>query len=139
MWGANEWQRFGERNDARRRPRSRSGGPRVPSVLQGDPGERREVVDDLPKNDDGDVDLDKLFNGEETSSLLPMRRWIDNTGRYSTRARLAVILDGSVQLLKENGHSCTVPLGRLSDQDRLYVEQSTAVHGKGTIGKVVVQ
>jgi hypothetical protein len=50
------------------------------------------------------------------------RTWSDATGRYRVVAR-AIALEGSaVRLLKENGRLATVPIARLSDEDRLYLE-----------------
>ena len=49
------------------------------------------------------------------------RQWIDNSGAYQVKARLAVIYVDKVKLLKENGKFTTVPLSRLSDADFGYV------------------
>ncbi len=67
---------------------------------------------------------------------LPLRRWIDNSGAFETEARLAVIAEGKVRLLKTNGRYCTVPMHRLSDADREYVEQMRAEFGVGAIGQL---
>jgi hypothetical protein len=48
--------------------------------------------------------------------------WVDNTGTYSVKARLAVIYGDRVKLLKENGKFTTVPLNRLSERDFGYVQ-----------------
>jgi len=50
------------------------------------------------------------------------RTWSDNTGAYSIQARVAVIFGDKVRLLKENGKYTTVPMERLSDFDRSYVQ-----------------
>jgi hypothetical protein len=65
-----------------------------------------------------------------------MRTWTDNTGLYSTVARLVVIMDGKVRLLKENGRFTTVSMRRLSKADRGYVEQIAAEMGRGVIAHV---
>jgi hypothetical protein len=62
-----------------------------------------------------------------------MRMWLDNTGRFQTRARLAEILDGKVRLYKDNGRYSTVPLRRLSEVDLAYVREQTDIHGYGSI------
>ncbi|HUP80950.1 MAG TPA: SHD1 domain-containing protein, partial [Pirellula sp.] len=49
------------------------------------------------------------------------RQWIDNSGAYQVKARLAVIYVDKVKLMKENGKFTTVPLSRLSDADFGYV------------------
>ena len=65
---------------------------------------------------------------------LPMRQLVDNTGMYQVQARLIVILDGKVQLLKETGKTCTVPMRRLSQADQQYVQRLAAQFGQGQIG-----
>jgi hypothetical protein len=54
------------------------------------------------------------------------RDWVDNTGRYTTRARLLAFLDGHVRLLKENGRTTTVPLNRLSANDLEFVNRQAS-------------
>ena len=49
------------------------------------------------------------------------RLWVDNSGAYQVKARLAVIYSDKVKLLKENGKFSTVPLSRLSEADFGYV------------------
>jgi hypothetical protein len=56
------------------------------------------------------------FNGAE------FKTWIDNTGTYTIKARLAVIYGDKVKLLKDNGKFTTVSLDRLSDRDFEYVK-----------------
>ena len=50
------------------------------------------------------------------------RTWVDDTGRYRIVARLVAVGDDTVRLLKENGHFASVPLARLSREDKLYVQ-----------------
>jgi hypothetical protein len=58
-----------------------------------------------------------------------MRQWVDNTGNFSCEARLIRLVDGQAQLLKDNGHTTTVPLARLSANDLRFVErQASAQH-----------
>jgi hypothetical protein len=58
------------------------------------------------------------------------RQWVDNTGNFSCQARLVRLVDGQVQLLKDNGHTTTVRLSRLSANDLRFVErQASAQHG----------
>ena len=49
------------------------------------------------------------------------RQWVDNSGTYQVKARLAVIYVDKIKLLKENGKFTTVSLSRLSDVDFGYV------------------
>jgi hypothetical protein len=54
------------------------------------------------------------------------RNWKDNTGNYAVHAKLIVIYDDSVRLLKENGKTTTVPFRRLSETDRQHVAEVLA-------------
>jgi len=60
---------------------------------------------------------------------LPLREWIDDSGHFRVKARLILILDGKVRLLKETGRTTTVPVDRLSTADRQYIAQVTARYG----------
>ena len=72
-------------------------------------------------------ELDRIFRSK---TFVPptkfqgaeFRNWTDNTGAYSIQARVAVIFGDKVRLLKENGKYTTVPMERLSDFDRSYVQ-----------------
>jgi len=55
---------------------------------------------------------------QETSA----RVWIDNTSSFRTEGRLIEIYDGFVRLRKTNGKTCSVPMSRLCDADRAYVD-----------------
>lgn len=60
-----------------------------------------------------------------------MRLWTDNTGSFSCRGRLVRVLDGHARLLKDNGHTTTVPLGRLNARDLEFVNrQARAQHSE---------
>jgi hypothetical protein len=93
--------------------------------------------------------LDSLFQGElngtkpkleeskDVENVLPampasdgkrvaLRRWSDDTGRYSTEAVLVQIAADKAHLRKADGAVAVVPLTRLSPADRAYVaEKST--------------
>lgn len=60
---------------------------------------------------------------------LPVRQWVDNTGDFRISGRLLLILDGKVRILKETGRTTTVPVERLSEGDREYVEQIISRYG----------
>lgn len=66
-----------------------------------------------------------------------MRRWVDNTGRYSCNGRLLRFVDGQVQLLKENGRTSTLPLYRLSDNDLQFVHRQASAQQAQIIGQTV--
>jgi hypothetical protein len=55
-----------------------------------------------------------------------LREWVDDTGRFKTRARLISLLDGHVRLIKENGRTTTVPLNRLSQNDLEFVNRQAS-------------
>jgi hypothetical protein len=79
-----------------------------------------------PKKGNADP-LDELFGlGEFTPPQqfrgAEFQTWVDNTGTYSVKARLAVIYTDRVKLIKENGKFTTVSLSRLSDRDFAYVQ-----------------
>lgn len=60
------------------------------------------------------------FVGEE--SVLVTREWVDNTGTFTIAGRLVSILGNKIRIIKENGHTTTVPLRRLSRDDVQYLE-----------------
>jgi hypothetical protein len=93
--------------------------PATSAPAEGDKGAPAEK--DKKKDDD-------LFGGfgailREPGGLASneMRHWVDNTGRFTCEGRLTRVLDGQVQLLKDNGHPSTVALGRLSENDLAFV------------------
>jgi SLA1 homology domain 1, SHD1/Nucleoporin FG repeat region len=51
------------------------------------------------------------------------RLWQDNTGNFKVDAQLAEIHSDYVRLLKSNGNYCKVPLRRLCDADRVFVDR----------------
>jgi hypothetical protein len=66
----------------------------------------------------------------DASGRLPIREWTDNSRHFRVKARLISILDGKVRLLKETGRTTTVPLDRLSTDDRAYLDQIMARYGR---------
>jgi hypothetical protein len=89
-------------------------------------------------------DADKLFeepaqteaSKEEAANVktAPMaepalRLWTDNTGKWHVRARLVVVGEKTVRLLKDTGKYTTVPFERLSRNDLAFVRQ----HADGAI------
>jgi hypothetical protein len=65
----------------------------------------------------------------------PMRTWRDDTGEFEVRAKMVLLLDGKVRLLKDTGKFTTVPLGRLSPADLSYVRR----HASSTLAKLTAQ
>ena len=91
--------------------------PSTPAPAVQEPaGSKTPVVDELDALFGvGAYTPDSEFNGAE------YRLWVDNSGAYQIKGRLAVIYVDKVKLLKENGKFTTVPLSRLSDADFGYV------------------
>jgi hypothetical protein len=54
---------------------------------------------------------------------LPVRAWSDNTGTYHIEGRLIAIFEDKVRVLKSTGKTTTVPMRRLSDADKKYVDE----------------
>ncbi len=50
------------------------------------------------------------------------RKWTSNTGKYSIEAELVEVRDKKVTLRKPDGSVVTLPVARLSDQDRRYLK-----------------
>jgi hypothetical protein len=74
---------------------------------------------------------DSAFRGAE------FREWVDNTGDYSVKARLVVIYPDRVRLIKENGKFTSVPMSRLCNADRDYVNWVAVSLSKGPAAKFV--
>jgi hypothetical protein len=51
------------------------------------------------------------------------RKWVDVTGKFEVVGRLVEVKTNAVRLLKETGKFTTVPMDRLSQQDRAFVNQ----------------
>jgi hypothetical protein len=78
-----------------------------------------------PKSDDPFADPFQT----SVDGKLPMRQWVDDSGSFQVQGRLILILEGKVRLLKETGRTTTVPLERLSADDRQYVDGIISRYG----------
>ncbi len=67
---------------------------------------------------------------------LAVRGWTDDSGTFNIQGRLIAVLEGKIQILKETGKTTTVPMSRLSEADRKYVDDVAARFGNGPIGQV---
>jgi hypothetical protein len=67
----------------------------------------------------------------DDSGRLPQREWIDNSGQFRVLARLLLVLEDKVRLLKESGRTTTVPVNRLSAADCRYVADAVDRYGSG--------
>ncbi|HBB76026.1 MAG TPA: hypothetical protein DC048_16465, partial [Planctomycetaceae bacterium] len=52
----------------------------------------------------------------------PLRRWVDASGAHATVGQFRGFQDDVVEILKSNGSVIRVPLDRLSEIDRAYVD-----------------
>jgi hypothetical protein len=93
--------------------------------------------DEKPKTDE----KDPLFGAapsilHEAGGLASneLRLWTDNTGTFTCHARLVRFNDGQVRLLKDNGHTTTVPLARLSTGDLEFVNRQASAQ-RAEVGK----
>ena len=50
------------------------------------------------------------------------RKWTDNTGKFSVEAELVEVKDDKVVLKRTSGSVITVPVARLSETDRQYLQ-----------------
>jgi hypothetical protein len=88
-----------------------------PAAEQGTDEMLQQPATEEPAAPNGEEDeLDDLFG------TLDVRKWIDDTGRYSTMGRLAAISPNAIRILKNNGRFCTVTYDRLSSADFDYVQ-----------------
>lgn len=72
----------------------------------------------------GTQELEVHFDADDEN--LKVRRWVDNTGTFSTSGKLVAVIGSHVRLLKQNGHTTTVPNSRLSKEDLDYIKQQIA-------------
>jgi hypothetical protein len=86
-----------------------------------------------PPAEEKSAEDDDLFGGAGAILRMPgglassqLRRWVDNTGEYSCRGRMIRVLDGKVQLRKDNGRTTTVPFGRLCAVDLAFVQRQAS-------------
>jgi hypothetical protein len=56
------------------------------------------------------------------SSQATARKWTDVTGQYHVEAELAGVIAGTVQLKTSDGRTIKVPIEKLSETDRRYIE-----------------
>lgn len=65
-----------------------------------------------------------------------LRQWTDNTGKFSCRGRLVRFIDGKVRLLKDNGRTTTVALGRLCASDLEFVDRQASAQETAVVGRI---
>jgi hypothetical protein len=105
------------------------------------PAEEKKPADTNKKDDKKAEEKDPLFGAapsilHEAGGLASneMRLWTDNTGSFTCHGRMIRFADGNVRLLKDNGHTTTVPLARLSTGDLEFVNRQASAQ-QAEVGK----
>ena len=98
------------------------------TLILRDPKEQPEQQQQAPTTNDAKAESVRQAEVEEKAGAgtyefksTQMRAWNDITGGFSVRARLKRLEQERVTLIKEDGKEISVPLERLSVQDREYV------------------
>jgi len=60
---------------------------------------------------------------EKPVESAPLRTWTDRSGKFSVDARYTGTEDGKVALVKADGKKISVPLEKLSDEDKAYIKR----------------
>jgi hypothetical protein len=110
--------------------------------LFGPPAEETPAEETTPPAEESTEETDDLFGKAQSILETPgglssdsLRQWADNTGTFSCKGRMLRMMDGKVQLLKDNGRTTTVPLARLSQGDLEFVNRQASAQKAETLGK----
>ena len=114
----------------------------TPPTDEEPPAEDEPIEEEEEPAAPAEEEEDDLFGGfgailREPGGLASgeLRRWVDNSGEYSCRGRLIRVLDGKLQLLKDNGRTTTVPFGRLSQSDLQFVHRQASAQRAEAAGQ----
>ena len=99
--------------------------PAVESEALPAPATEKPAEKAKPATDDPFADPFKI----SAEGRLPDRLWVDNTGTFHIEGRLIAVRNGYIRVLKGTGRTTTVPLRRLSETDRQYVEEVVELYG----------
>lgn len=97
----------------------------------GDPVFQTFVLSDIPLGQASSVDMINGYVAKlpvetlELESPMKPRKWQDATGKFNITAKVMSIKDGKVALQKEDGSIVNVPIEKLSEPDRKYLESAT--------------
>jgi hypothetical protein len=97
----------------------------------GDPVFQTFVLNDVPLGQASDVDTINDYVAKlpvetlELESPMKPRKWQDTTGKFNITAKVISVKDGKVVLQKEDGSIINVPIEKLSEPDRKYLESAT--------------
>ncbi len=75
------------------------------------------------------VDANKVRFAWEAKAITPMRTWNDEKKQFSIRAAALGFKQDSVRLYKEDGTEITVPIAKLSESDRKFLDRVRAQAG----------
>lgn len=96
----------------------------------GDPKFQTFVLNNVPLGQAMDVDTINEYVAKlpietlELESPMKPRKWQDTTGKFNITAKLLSVKDGKVALQKEDGSVANVPIEKLSEADRKYLESA---------------
>ena len=96
----------------------------------GDPRFQTFVLNNIPLGKVSDVDTINEYVAKlpietlELESPMKPRVWQDTTGKFKITAKIVGVKDGKVALQKEDGSVVNVPIEKLSEQDRKYLESA---------------
>lgn len=108
--------------------------PADPAVPPGgDPAIPPPADPTAPPADPAPEANDDPFAPQGAANLPPLRIWTDATGEHHVSARLVESLDGKVRLLKASGRFTTVPVYRLSETDRRYLQEAATGTAAGAL------
>jgi hypothetical protein len=99
------------------------------------PAEETPPAEESTETDDLFSKAGTILNQPGGLSSHSLRHWVDNTGKFTCNGRMLRMLDGKVQLLKDNGRTTTVPLARLSHGDLEFVNRQASAQKAETLGK----
>jgi hypothetical protein len=98
------------------------------------PEEKKDKPEDKKKTDDLFGSSHNILHEVGGLASDELRQWTDSTGKFSCHGRLIRFLDGQVRILKDNGHTTTVPLGHLSVADLEFVNRQASAQ-RSELGK----
>jgi len=76
------------------------------------------------KKDDSGKKTKESEPTDKAAKRSEMRTWTDRTGKYRVEARLRGVEDGQAKLEKPDGSIISVPLSKLSEADRRFIEET---------------
>ncbi len=84
--------------------------------------EDKKAAQEKPKKDDRSSEPSGDESKPETDVRSQMRTWTDSTGKYRVRAKCLGVEDGFIKLQKPDGTVLRVPIGKLCEDDKRFLE-----------------